>query len=503
MVGMVPIIYFEVVSRKDAIPTVPLHVAQTSSSSVTSGSGATAVGSSVSVASTQVVAAATGSPGSSRSVSSSSRINSAGSSNIPKPPSAHSQLYAVVLHDFTAERADELSASEGESIIIIARSNMEWVVAKPIGRLGGPGLIPITYIEIRDITTNKKIQDEELEEAMDRARVPFVEEWKRMAEEYKKSSIPLKHDAMNVRTSFAQQEMRKVPEVRPKEQQQRSPSQQPQQYSQQQQQQQQQQQPSQQLHSQQKLTNSSKRVMEDPYVLSASVENYSFSNDRYWYLVTAELSNGKHRKLCRYYQDFYDFQITLLEEFPDEAGRSNGSKQRILPFMPGPLTYVNDSISNQRRANLDEYVKSLIDLPSYISRNAVVQKLFELREGDVEEDMPEYRAKSGNASGSVAGVSSSVPPPEADVPETEPEVDVVEKVIKVKVFYEDDLIALKLGNTVPLAELKLRIIAKMELKVTDIMILFKDLNNNLIEIKNNNEYKAILGNKDKLVLIAK
>lgn len=44
---------------------------------------------------------------------------------------------AQVQYDFTAERNDELEAKKGEPIIVIAQSNHEWFVAKPIGRLGG------------------------------------------------------------------------------------------------------------------------------------------------------------------------------------------------------------------------------------------------------------------------------------------------------------------------------------------------------------------------------
>jgi bud emergence protein 1 len=58
-------------------------------------------------------------------------------------------LYGVVLYDFVAERPDELQANTGESIIVIAQSNQEWFVAKRTGRLGGPGLIPVSYVQIR------------------------------------------------------------------------------------------------------------------------------------------------------------------------------------------------------------------------------------------------------------------------------------------------------------------------------------------------------------------
>jgi SH3 domain len=98
-------------------------------------------------------------------------------------------VYGVVMYDFAAERPDELEAQQGEAIIVIAQSNPEWFVAKPIGRLGGPGLIPVSFIEIRDMVTGKAVPNPQ--EAVQRAGVPRVEEWKKMAADYKNSSITL------------------------------------------------------------------------------------------------------------------------------------------------------------------------------------------------------------------------------------------------------------------------------------------------------------------------
>ena len=103
--------------------------------------------------------------------------------------SSGAMVYGVVQYDFKAERPDELEARAGEAIIVIAQSNPEWFVAKPITRLGGPGLIPVSFIEIRDMTTGKPVPDSQ--DAVARAGVPKVEEWKRMAASYKNSSIPL------------------------------------------------------------------------------------------------------------------------------------------------------------------------------------------------------------------------------------------------------------------------------------------------------------------------
>lgn len=105
-------------------------------------------------------------------------------------------VYGMVQYDFNAERPDELDAKAGEHIIIIAQSNPEWFVAKPIGRLGGPGLIPVSFIEIKDAATHEVVTD--VHAAIQRAGVPKVEEWKKMAADYKNSSITLgKFEAAN------------------------------------------------------------------------------------------------------------------------------------------------------------------------------------------------------------------------------------------------------------------------------------------------------------------
>lgn len=576
--GMVPVSYFEVVSRKDSIPTIPLHTAAAAAAAhggvlpaknsnltsspetfvnqetnnLTSSTNSTMHSTNTAINSSQSISPV--------STNSNSNFIKGGMNN-------HSQLYAVVKHDFVPSRSDELQASVGESIIIIARSNDEWVVAKPIGRLGGPGLIPINFIEVRDIGTNKPMAD--LNEALNRAHVPYVEEWKRLAAEYKASSIPLgKIDDLAVGPNNG----RSTPSV------------------------------TQQLKSMhlntntttaattsntnvlQKSTSNSDRRLEvsplsekansitehtdisnsnisvssitatsdlenESYVVSASVDTYAFNNDRYWYLVVAKLSNGKQRNLCRFYQDFYDFQINLLDEFPVEAGRTG--HKRTLPFMPGPLTYVNDSISSQRRVNLDDYVKKLVALPNYISKGPTVQHLFDLREGDMETDGPTPELPSPMPSqeniavnevpknmeeqqhqilqeedGARTQASSNektaenqhqqsqlLPAAETasfkselndPAPELEPEVlpPVVERAVKVKIFYEDDLIAVRVPNTISLLDLSAKITDRLEL--ASVVLLYKDdISGNLSELHTDADLRRAFGNKLKLILNAK
>ena len=142
--------------------------------------------------------------------------------------------------------------------------------------------------------------------------------------------------------------------------------------------------------------------------VSASIPRYCFENDKYWYIIECVLEDGRHWELSRFYQNFYDFQIALLQEFPKEAGQNGGP--RILPFMPGPVTYVTDAISNGRRESLNDYVKKLLALPPYISKCQLVRQLFAPREGDFELDpraMAEDYRLSGTSQQSSAGNSLS------------------------------------------------------------------------------------------------
>ncbi|KAK9322849.1 hypothetical protein V1517DRAFT_338474 [Lipomyces orientalis] len=359
--GMVPVTYFQVLGRNER-------------ESVDSSNGAGKKNSGISESSSSP---AIQSPNNRRS---SGVLSSASSTSSGRKQ--YTPLYGVVQYNFVAERPDELEAYEGDAVIVVAQSNHEWLVAKPIGRLGGPGLIPISYIEIRDMVTGKPVEN--IEEAIAKAGVPRVEEWKKRTAEYKASSIPLgkfEDDLSLPYTKFQHMALSQHPQqlqppfpqsYQPQIQQQSGAGQSYNSY------------PSGQFNDQ--LSQHTSDTAYEPAAMSATVDRFSFDNNRYWYLLIAEMEDGTFRNLCRYYEDFYDFQIRLLDEYPEEAGRTG--RQRILPFIPGPVTFVNDSISSQRRVNLDEYVQKLIALPPYISRSSLVKGLFALRAGDVESQQP-------------------------------------------------------------------------------------------------------------------
>lgn len=145
--------------------------------------------------------------------------------------------------------------------------------------------------------------------------------------------------------------------------------------------------------------------------ISAKVPRYCYADDTFWFLIEAQVEDGRHWCLQRLYQDFYDLQINLIQEFPMEAGNVKGH-ERSLPYMPGPVTYVTDKISNGRRANLDEYIRNLLKLGPHITKGYLVRKFFAPRQGDYELD-PEaadsYRLSSASQD-NPAGPSNSISP---------------------------------------------------------------------------------------------
>ncbi|KAL1884832.1 bud emergence protein 1 [Paecilomyces lecythidis] len=447
-------------------------------------------------------------------------------------------VYGVVQYDFQAERPDELDAKAGEAIIVIAQSNPEWFVAKPIGRLGGPGLIPVSFIELRDMTTGQAVTDPL--EAVRKAGVPKVEEWKKMTAEYKNSSITLgKLDSTsspNVQSvTTGMRKMSVTPDTpghanghhnghhdsgygavaQPP--QFREPSYQP------------------------------------PLLapVQASIPRYCFDNDKYWYIIEVKMEDGRWWELSRYYNDFYDFQIALLTQFEEEAG--NTGKPRILPFMPGPVTHVTDAISNGRRQNLDEYVKKLLLLPPHISRCQLVRQLFAPRPGDFEIDPnalgDDYRHSGASQQSSVQDASRTVSRQsshgqinggagaypgvgnrvshqrsQASMSQangtSQSRLDIQAQsmnrqpssltqasassntgAMKIKVFYQDDLIAVRVPSDVNFQGLKEKLQDRLKVN-DDLIIQYKDdASGSYVELISDNDLDTALQRNPKLTLV--
>ncbi|KAL4241591.1 hypothetical protein ABKN59_000156 [Abortiporus biennis] len=305
--------------------------------------------------------------------------------SVPPVPSQTSPkrqaFFAVVKYDFEAERTDELDAKAGDAISVVAQSNRQWFVAKHIGRLGRPGLIPADFIEIRDPATGEPIED--VGTLIDSGALPKAEEWLRAVVNYKANSISLGvledskiHSNVPLdasgRVSLSSNPSN-LPEAAMQHHQytQQLPLEPP----------------------------SLPKPMPKGILLSADVKSFHFEMDEFWFRVHAifqpypnsdvdPLPQAKQLVLFRSYNDFYDFQVDLLDSFPQEAGRMNGD--RLLPYMPGPAEHVDNEITISRRQELDEYLHQLCQLKSnakYILEHQLVREFLATKPGDAEQDV--------------------------------------------------------------------------------------------------------------------
>lgn len=343
----------------------------------------------------------------------------------PKP----SVFYAVVMHDFMAERPDELDAKAGDMISVVAQSNREWFVAKPIGRLGGPGLIPVSFVEVRDPSTGGAIEN--IDGMIDRGEIPRVEEWKKATMDYKARSIPLgkiEDDVPAVNSQFQTMSMSMQSPIQENPPRGFSPGPQPEHPS---------------SSVQQFLPNGYQptptnglgpfdentvdfdrlehvRPLPTGTLIRAEVSSFHKEDGDYHYRINATFRPDppsgsanpfdttpimtRELTLFRVYEDFYVFQIRLLEAFPIEAGRDPDrpnespeeddeevARRRVLPYMPGPQDDVDDVIADSRRGDLDVYLQELVALRNigadYILRCDLVRKFFAARDRDIENEV--------------------------------------------------------------------------------------------------------------------
>ncbi|KAI6876714.1 hypothetical protein KC338_g161 [Hortaea werneckii] len=210
------------------------------------------------------------------------------------------------------------------------------------------------------MTTGQPVEDAAA--AVAKAGIPKVEEWKKMAAEYKNTSIPLGSVSSSQQVQGLQQGVDRMS----------LGTQQANGYG---------------GHSRQASHHSfHQQQQQNLYApVRASVPRYIYADDKFHFIVECKLSNNTHWDLQRVYEDFYELQINLINAFPEEAGQVQ-SKPRILPYMPGPVQFVTDGITEGRRSNLDEYLRDLLQLPTKITCSSLVRNFFAPRGNDYEID---------------------------------------------------------------------------------------------------------------------
>lgn len=264
------------------------------------------------------------------------------------------------------------------------------------------------------------------------------------------------------------------------------------------------------------------------------------------------MEDGRWWELSRYYADFYDFQVALLEAFPEEAG--NKGKPRTVPFMPGPVAHVTDAISNGRRQNLDDYIKKIVAMPPHISKSPLVRNLFRPKPGQDFEIDPtalgeDYRLSSTSQNSlqqiqsrqsessqqTPSSAYNSMPPPGhrsgsshrpnpsysaatngIGLPSLHTQASTLTQgsttssvkqgntggggggALKVKVFFEDDIIAIRVPQDISFQALKDRLVDRLKVN-EDIKLQYKDeATNQLVQMENDDNLEHAIAVNSKL-----
>src|SRR5690606_26153838 len=152
------------------------------------------------------------------------------------------------LYDFTPERSDELEAKVGDPVVILAQSNEEWYIAKHPNTAGGPGLIPISFVEVRDTESGNPVADIPAWLKKTGNHLPGVEEFRILAAEGK---VPLEAP-MELPPALANLRPPTVAEIS-----------------------------------------------------TATVESYITQDDQYWFHIILQLKDGRKKNVYRLYEDFY------------------------------------------------------------------------------------------------------------------------------------------------------------------------------------------------------
>lgn len=221
--------------------------------------------------------------------------------------------------------------------------------------------------------------------------------------------------------------------------------------------------------------------------------------------------------------------------------------------MPGPVNYVTDAITEGRQHNLDAYVKNLLTQPPYISRCTLVKQFFAPREGDEELDPnslnEDYRLSGGSGQssndsptngasrqssrgnlngGGYAGLSAAPArispqglspngPDRQNSSLSQASSNIMSptgqaqngqsqqmSAMKVKIYYGDDLIAIRVPTDIQYPQLYDKICERLKIPQGDSLSLsYKDESSGeRPSLISNNDLDSALGRNDKLIIYA-
>ncbi|KAJ1856632.1 bud emergence protein 1 [Coemansia sp. RSA 1822] len=426
------------------------------------------------------------------------------------------ELHGTALYSFDAANANELTVYEGDELLVVAQSTEDWFIARRM--LGGAktGLVPSSYVELRDAVSGTVISDLHTYLARNHMRLSSALEWERHQRErwasrstHSSASGGSTYDddgatprlsiggtlpapsglhSSRSRAMTASSSTSSIAE--------RSSFRHP--------------------HGARHASGASLQHMAgDNFprfhadeVASVSVPSFICKDGAYLFQISLRFTTGDHRNIYRGYDDVIYCRNQLNESFPKQT---SALKLARISMHGSSMGYLNDAIAERRRSEIDEYVGGLLAMPFEVVESAAVQKLFGSRvDSSLDHlhalpDRSQRQTLQGSFSKHTPSLSADSMPDSAFTPASASSADtavdahhsgdhslysaqktktmscdakvtaiggrqLTQKpsmaalsgaMVKVKVKLGDDMVALRLPSELTLNELKARIASKM------------------------------------------
>ncbi|CUM63119.1 uncharacterized protein PRCAT00000686001 [Priceomyces carsonii] len=213
-----------------------------------------------------------------------------------------SNIILVSKYTFDGEGKNELSVKKGDILKLLDRPGNGWVLVKFIDKMIPPGLVPASYVDI----------------AINDSTNPITLNWL-----YENNNSIELTDFDH--TNYLELQIKNLMKL-----------------------------------------NAPITINNRPYPVSALISNVLSYKERYWYRVDVSLSNQTKVYLCRYYQDFYNLHLSLLETL--SKLKDKGTDLR-LPKLPEPIPSNKpdslNTILSRRCYDLNVYINNLISSEHY------------------------------------------------------------------------------------------------------------------------------------------
>ena len=116
-------------------------------------------------------------------------------------------------------------------------------------------------------------------------------------------------------------------------------------------------------------------------VCFVSVEKVDYINARWVFTLFVQHRDNSSFILFRSLSDLWKVHISMLTQFTEEAGF--GRSPRIIPFLESPNRPIPAEKINERKQNLNAYLKELLKVPQYIFMQPYIKSIFVMRAGDI------------------------------------------------------------------------------------------------------------------------